>query len=218
MWRSKKFIVGTVLAAVLLFGSIGGIVFAQTENGNDSQPGACHQALLEEACNILNDQGICTNITWEQLRDALGDARSQMPDECQRPRRPGGQGEFGACREALLNKVCETYGEGIDCEKLKAAFADVRSQMPDECQRPKRLGGQGELGACREALLNKVCEIYGEGIDCEKLKAAFADVRSQMPDECQRPKRLGPGGHGGFRGMGGMRGMHRFGGLPAPTD
>jgi len=101
MWRSKKFIVGTVLATVLLVGSISGIVFAQTENGNDSQPGACHQALLEEACNILNDQGICTNLTWEQLRDALGDARSQMPDECQRPKKgeghrpgPGGHGGF----------------------------------------------------------------------------------------------------------------------------
>ena len=34
MWRSKKVIVGTVLAAVLLFGSIGGVVMADT--GDDS--------------------------------------------------------------------------------------------------------------------------------------------------------------------------------------
>ena len=40
MWRSKKFIIIAVIAAVVLVGSIGGVVLAQTGNGDESQPQA----------------------------------------------------------------------------------------------------------------------------------------------------------------------------------
>ena len=92
MWRSKKFIIIAVLAALLLAGSIGGVALAGNGTGHDGEFGTCHQALLEEACNILNSQGTCTNITPEQLGDALRDAREAVADECQRPNRFGGSG------------------------------------------------------------------------------------------------------------------------------
>lgn len=74
MWRSKKLIIGVVLAGVLLFGSLGGIALAQ-ENGDDSQP----QTLLDRVTKILVDDGI--NITSEQLQDAFTQARSDMRTE-----------------------------------------------------------------------------------------------------------------------------------------
>jgi len=48
--RSKKFIILTVLGTVVLVGSITGVGLAQ--NGDDSQPEARHEALLERACKI----------------------------------------------------------------------------------------------------------------------------------------------------------------------
>ena len=79
MWRSKKFIIVTVLAAVLLVGSIGGVALAQTGNGDDSQPKAPHEALFARVCEILVGNGI--NITAEQLEDAFTQARNEMRSE-----------------------------------------------------------------------------------------------------------------------------------------
>ena len=73
MWRSKKFIIVAVLAAVILVGSIGGFALAQTENGDDSQP----ETLLDRVVEILSvDEGV--NITSDQLRDAFTQAQSEM--------------------------------------------------------------------------------------------------------------------------------------------
>jgi ATP-dependent exoDNAse (exonuclease V) alpha subunit len=75
MWRSKKFIVVTVLAAVVLLGSIGGAVFAQTGTGDDSQP----KSLLDRVAEILADQGI--NVSSDQLKEAFTQAQDEMKDE-----------------------------------------------------------------------------------------------------------------------------------------
>jgi len=69
MWRSKKFIVA-VLIAVVLVGSMGGVIFAQTENGDDSQP----KTLLVRVAEILG-------IDQQKLEDAFTQARSEMQDE-----------------------------------------------------------------------------------------------------------------------------------------
>ena len=70
MRRSKKFIIAGVLAAVLLVGSVGGVVLAQTENGNDTQP----KTLLARVADILG-------IDQQTLEDAFAQAQSEMRDE-----------------------------------------------------------------------------------------------------------------------------------------
>jgi len=75
MWRRKRFIIIGLLATVLLAASIGGIVLAQAENGDDSQP----KTLLDRVAEILVGKGI--NVTLEQLKDAFTQAQSEMRDE-----------------------------------------------------------------------------------------------------------------------------------------
>jgi len=80
MWRSKKFILIAVLSAVVLVGSIGGVVFAQTENGDDSQPEARHEAMLDRVCEIY-EANTGTAIDSQALSDAFAEARSEMQTE-----------------------------------------------------------------------------------------------------------------------------------------
>ena len=74
MPRSKKFIVGAVLAAVLLFGSFGGVILAQTGNGEDGKMARC-QALLNRACEIYQeragvaiDQEVLKRSVWQVVK------------------------------------------------------------------------------------------------------------------------------------------------------
>ena len=80
MWRSKKFVIGVVLAAVALVGSIGGVALAQTGTGDDSQPKAQQEALLERVCAIY-EENTGTAINSEELQKAFDQARSEMQDE-----------------------------------------------------------------------------------------------------------------------------------------
>ena len=75
MWRSKKLIVGVVLAAVLLAGSMGGVALAQTENGDDSQP----ETLLARVAEKLG-------INQQELEDAFAQAKSEMQTEAMQNR------------------------------------------------------------------------------------------------------------------------------------
>jgi len=70
MWRRKKFIVVALLAAVVLVGSTAGVVLAQTENGDDSQP----KTLLARVAEKLG-------INQQELEDAFAEAQSEMRDE-----------------------------------------------------------------------------------------------------------------------------------------
>jgi hypothetical protein len=80
MWRSKKFLLVTVLAVVVLLGSIGGVALAQTGTGNDSQPKAQNEALLDKVCAIY-EQNTGTAINAQELQKAFDQARSEMRDE-----------------------------------------------------------------------------------------------------------------------------------------
>ncbi len=70
MWKSKKFILIALLAVIVLVGSTVGVVFAQTENGDESQP----KTLLGRVAEILD-------IDQQKLEDAFAQARSEMRDE-----------------------------------------------------------------------------------------------------------------------------------------
>jgi hypothetical protein len=79
MFRSKKLIVGVVLAAVLLAGSIGGVALA---NGDDDEnlPEARYGALLDKVCEIYKGKtGVA--IDPEELEDAFAEAQSEMRTE-----------------------------------------------------------------------------------------------------------------------------------------
>ena len=76
MWRSKKFIIITVTVAAVVAGCLVGVVFADPENGDASQP----EALLDRVCEIYEENTGVT-IDPQQLKDAFADARSEMRDE-----------------------------------------------------------------------------------------------------------------------------------------
>ena len=77
MWKSKKFIIGALLATVVLVGGIGGAVLAQTGDEDVSQPAAQHEALLERVTEIYQENtGVA--IDPQQLKDAFTQASSEM--------------------------------------------------------------------------------------------------------------------------------------------
>ena len=202
MWRNKKFIIVAVLAAVLLFGSLGGAVLADNGDGSTdtvdrSQREACREAMLTEACEILvNDWGCSEDITAADLENILMTARQAIGNECQglnNPRGPHGP----------MTQIFESLG--YDQEAVQAAFEQARTELED-----------GTLEGGREAVMARVLEILE--IDEEEWQAACAEVRQahqEMRGEKPEGRPFGPGfgfkGHGGFRDMGGMRGI---GGLP----
>ena len=79
MWRSKKLIIAAVLAAVMLTGSIGGVILA-TDNGDDGEPDAKYETLLNRISEIYQENtGVA--IDQEALKDAFAQARSEMQIE-----------------------------------------------------------------------------------------------------------------------------------------
>jgi len=77
MWKSKKFIIGALLATVVLVGGIGGAVLAQTGDEDVSQPVARREALLERVTEIYQENtGVA--IDAQQLKDAFTQASSEM--------------------------------------------------------------------------------------------------------------------------------------------
>ena len=73
MWRSKKLIISMVLLALVLAGSIGGIVYAQEGDEENASPKA---VLLEKVADKLG-------IDQQQLEDAFAEAIAEMRDEAQ---------------------------------------------------------------------------------------------------------------------------------------
>ena len=120
MWRKKKLIVVAVLAAVMLTGTIGGVVLA-ADNGNSSEPEARWEALLTKVCDIYNDNpdrpgDIDSAIlkdaftqAGEQIRtDALQNYLQSLVDEGKIE-----QGEADAYLEWWQDKPDMPYGFGI---------------------------------------------------------------------------------------------------------
>ena len=79
MWRSKKLIIVAVLTAMMLTGIIGGVALA-ADNGDDSEPEAKYEALLDRVCEIYQENTGVT-IDQEALKDAFAQAQSEMQTE-----------------------------------------------------------------------------------------------------------------------------------------
>jgi hypothetical protein len=85
MWRSKKFIIVTVLVAVLLLGGIGGIAFAQADNGSNNQSKAQGEDILGKVCAIYQQKtGVA--IDQEALKAAFAQAQSELQKEREQAR------------------------------------------------------------------------------------------------------------------------------------
>lgn len=79
MWRSKKFIIIAVLAAVVMAGTIGGVALAQTGD-EDNNPQDQRGALLDKVCAIYEENtGVA--IDQEALREAFAQAQDEMRTE-----------------------------------------------------------------------------------------------------------------------------------------
>ena len=84
MRRGKKLLIIAVLAAVMLGGTIGGIVLANN-NGDGSQPGAAFGTLWDKACAIY-EQKTGVAIDQEVFKDSLAQAQSEIRDEAMQNR------------------------------------------------------------------------------------------------------------------------------------
>lgn len=79
MWRSKKFIIGTILAVVLLAGSIGGAVLA-ADDSEVSDAEAAYDTLLERVCAIYEEKTGST-IDQDALKESFADAQEEMRND-----------------------------------------------------------------------------------------------------------------------------------------
>ena len=81
MRRSRKIILAALLGIVVLFGSIGGVALAQTDE-DESQPETRHGAMLDRICEIYNaNPERPGDIDSELLKDAFAQARSELRTE-----------------------------------------------------------------------------------------------------------------------------------------
>ena len=176
MNRRKKLIVGAVLVAVLLFGSLGGIVLAD-DDGDNNQPGVRCGAFVDEACEIYNSNpDRPSDIDCGVLKDACAQARGEMWGEC-----PEGRPHF-------LGPMTQAFESlGVDQEAVQDAFGQARVELED-----------GTLEGGRRALMARVLEILE--IDEEDWQATCAEA-----GQANRFGFKGHGGFrmGGMRGFNG---------------
>ncbi|NQT04854.1 MAG: hypothetical protein HQ577_02470 [Dehalococcoidia bacterium] len=125
MWRSKKFIVIAVLAAVVLVGSIGGVVLA-ADNG-DTDPRQAHfDTMLDKVCEIYNTN-TDPDIDREALKDAFIQARSEiLPEDMPKFRQMD--------PEAMQDHLQELFDQGKitqeQFDEMKARFESMPEGSP----------------------------------------------------------------------------------------
>ena len=127
MWRSKKFILIAVLATVVLIGSIGGVVFARTGDGDENQPWAGHVAILDRVCEIY-EASTGTSLDPQALKDAFAQAHSEM-----RPMRPEGMPkgpDFDP--ETRLGHLQDLLDEGKITKEQYDRMKERMASMPDK--------------------------------------------------------------------------------------
>lgn len=77
MFKSKKFIIVAVLAAVVLTGTIGGVALANSGNGAGPGPLANHNAILEKVAEIY-EANTGTSIDADELQKAFAEAQGEI--------------------------------------------------------------------------------------------------------------------------------------------
>jgi hypothetical protein len=141
MRRSRKIILAAVLGVVLLFGSIGGVALAQTENGDDGQPKARFQEFLKDVCDFYNEANPDAPVDCAELEAAFNAAREQRCAEIQQ-NRPEIDPE--AMKETLLERLEERYAAGDITQEQYEKMKERIESMPDDA--PFRFGLRGKGG------------------------------------------------------------------------
>ena len=141
MWRSKKFIAGVVLAAVLLAGSIGGVALAADNGDNDNQPGTSFQALWDKV-SVIYEQKTGVALDQEVLKDAFAQAQSELRTE------------------ALQSRLQDLVGQGKITQEQADQYLKWQQEKPDfpagfGFKGPDRFPGMGGMrgfgGPCAPA-------------------------------------------------------------------
>ena len=122
MRRSKKLIIVAVLAAVVLAGSIGGVVLA-VDNEDNSEPGVRCWALMDRVCEIYA-QNTGVAIDSEALEGAFTQARNEL-----RPEGMPNRGEIDP--EALQNHLQDLFDQGKITEEQYKNMKERMESMPD---------------------------------------------------------------------------------------
>jgi hypothetical protein len=187
MRRSKRLIIGVVLAAVLLFGSLGGIALADDgdDNGDTPKPWAEFQEKLADKLGI----------TVEELQAKIAEVREEL------------QAKMAEVREELLTRDGEGWqgkrwpaGPFAELDEetlaaLKDDLAKIREEMRDK------------MAEFREEMQGKMSEVFERyEIDIDAWKDKLAENSDGERPFFMGPRgRCGPGfGFGGFGG--GLRG------------
>jgi len=145
MWRSRKLIVGVVLAAVLLLGSLGGIALAQENESDNADSNLPRVEFLERLAEKLG-------ISVQELQDAIAQIREELPV------RNGGMWQGRQWPADHFGNLGERLGIEIDEDAWKAAMAEARERI--------------QAGDDRQEIMAEVLESFG--IDVEELKATCA--------------------------------------------
>ena len=112
MWRSRKLILMALLAIVLLGAIVGGVAFAQAQNGDESQPVDQRGALLDRVCQIYEQK---TGVAID--RDALKDSFAQAERELQ--------------AEALQNRLQKLVDQGTITQEQADQYLQWWQSRPD---------------------------------------------------------------------------------------
>ncbi|HEY42034.1 MAG TPA: hypothetical protein G4O18_09320 [Dehalococcoidia bacterium] len=119
MWKSKKFILLLVLAAVIVAGSVAGVVYAQGEDEEEDVPSRV--AILERVADKLG-------IDPQQLKDAFTEVINEVHAEFE------------------LKWIDKAVEEGLITEEEAAAYSEWWSARPDVDFGFGGLGHRGPLG------------------------------------------------------------------------
>ena len=122
----KKHLIITLVAIATTVGITTGLVFAQDESEEATQPGAQHEALLDRVCEIYEDNtGVA--IEPEALKDAFAQAQDEMMAEAM---------------ESYLDKLVE---EGVITQEEAGQLREWWEARPDTALpgRPMLRGGPG---------------------------------------------------------------------------
>ncbi|MFC1955562.1 hypothetical protein ACFLWZ_03385 [Chloroflexota bacterium] len=181
MWRSKKLIIGILLGIVVVGGSVGGAVLANSGN-DDANPGEHIKTLLERVCEIYKEK---TGIAMDQeaLQESLRQARSEMAIEgCESNLKP--PINRGGITEKEVDRLEKWQERKQDLEKFKEELKRWHQERPDVRQFKKDLKQWLQSRPDIEQFKEELQEWQDNKLDMEQFKEElkqWLDSRPKFP-------------------------------------
>jgi stalled ribosome rescue protein Dom34 len=143
MRRSKKLIIAVVLAAVILAGSIGGVVLANG-NGDDDGPAAKFGAFIDKV--IANYEGKGYTIeSPEALKEAFAEAGAEAAKNRMETRAAAMEDRPKMGPEAMQERLDRMVEEGVMTEEQAAELQEWLNDMPEGIPFGPGLPGHGRF-------------------------------------------------------------------------